>query len=233
MVDDNPSSPAFGSPLFAGLDEAATEEILAAADRRDLERGEILFLQGDPVRALYMLEAGSLKLAQVTAEGEEVIVHGVAPGDPIAGIALLEGQTYPVSAEALAPSTVLAWPRDRLRGLVARYPLLRQNVLAVIAGRMRESLTRVSQLSTAPAAQRLAAALLRLARHNGRRVEGGTLIDQPLGRLDLAEMAGTSMYTASRFLSQWARDGVLEVGRQRVVVCSLERLEELAGPASD
>lgn len=227
MTPRNVSPAVSESPLFAGIEETAREAILKAAERREFERGEFLFHQGEPVRALFVLESGSLKLAQVTAEGDEVIVHAVAPGDPIAGIALLEKQTYPVSAEALAPSTVLLWPRERLHDLVARHPLLRHNVLTVIAGRMRESLSRVSRLSTAPAAQRLAAALLRLAQQNGRPVDGGTLIDQPLSRLDLAELAGTSMYTASRFLSQWAREGVLEVGRQRVVVCSLQRLEKL------
>jgi len=102
-------------------------------------------------------------------------------------------------------------------------------VIGTIADRMHDSLSRIRELSTETVAQRVARALLRLARDAGRPVEGGTLIDQPLGRQELAELAGTSMFTASRLLARWAREGVLEVGRQRVVVLSPARLEGLAG----
>ena len=77
-------------------------------------------------------------------------------------------------------------------------------------------------------AQRIARTLVRLARESGRSVAGGTLIDQPLGRQEIADLSGASMYTASRLLAGWAREGILDVGRQRVTIRSLERLEKLA-----
>jgi CRP-like cAMP-binding protein len=64
-------------------------------------------------------------------------------------------------------------------------------------------------------------------------VAGGVRIDQPLGRQELADLAGASMFTASRLLAGWAREGILEVGRQRVVVLSPERLEAIANAPPD
>lgn len=223
------------SALFRGMAAAVVEEVLAAAVLRSLAAGEALFLQGDPVEALYVVESGRLKLSQVTPDGEEVIVRTVGPGDIVVGVAVLDKRTLPVSGVAISECRVLAWPRPRILELAARHPLLRMNVVSTIADRMHDSLSRIRELSTESVGQRVARALLRLARDSGRVVENGTLIDQPLGRQELAELAGTSMFTASRLLARWAREGVLEVGRQRVVVRSMERLRRLASddqPAS-
>jgi CRP-like cAMP-binding protein len=217
------------SPLFRGMASPVVEEILAAATLRSLVAGETLFLQGDPVEALFVVESGSLKLSQVTPDGEEVIVRTVGAGAIVVGVAVLDKRTLPVSGVALSDCRVLSWARPRILELAARHPLLRMNVVSTIADRMHDSLSRIRELSTENVGQRVARALLRLMRDSGRPVEGGTLIDQPLGRQELSEMAGTSMFTASRLLARWAREGVLEVGRQRVVVRSPERLEGLAG----
>lgn len=222
-------NPAEKWPLFRGFAPAVVEEILQAAATRRLAPGEALFRQGDPVEALFVVESGRLKLAQVTPDGEEVVVGTVGPGAILAGVAVLEKRILPVSAVAVSASRVLVWLRPRILELAARHPLLRMNVVNFIADRMQQSLTRIRELSTEHVGQRVARALLHLARENGRPVESGTLIDQPLGRQELAELAGTSMFTASRLLARWAREGALEVGRQRVVVRSLDRLAELAG----
>lgn len=207
--------------------------MLAAATTRRLADGELLFLQGGSVDALYVVESGLVKLAQTTVEGEEVVVRTVGPGAIIAGIAVLDKRTLPVSATAVGAAQVLRWTRPGIQALAARHPQIRMNVLTTIADRMQDSLARIREISTENVGQRVARALMRLARESGRPVDGGTLIDQKLGRQELAELAGASMFTASRLVAEWARDGVLDVGRQRVVVRSLERLAHLAGESTE
>ena len=228
MPSDRCTSAA-SSPLLRGLAQDEAEAVLAAATTRALDAGELLFLQGDPVESLYVVESGLLKLSQVTPDGEEVVVRTVGPGAIVAGVAVLEKRTLPVSATAVEPCRVLAWRRARIQELAARHPQIRLNVLQTIADRMQDSLAKIRELSTEQVDRRIARALLRLAREAGRPVPGGTLIDRKLGRKELAELAGASMFTASRTVAAWARDGVLEVGRQRVVVRSLARLAALGG----
>lgn len=220
---------AASSPLFRGLSQDEAETVLAAATTRELATGELLFLQGDAVEALYVVESGLLKLSQVTPEGDEVVVRTVGAGAIVAGVAVLEKRTLPVSATAIEPCRVLVWRRDTIQALATQQPQLRLNVLQTIADRMQDSLARIRELSTENVEQRIARALLRLAREAGKRVPGGTLIERKLGRKELADLSGASMFTASRVVAAWARDGVLEVGRQRVVVRSLARLAALAG----
>ncbi len=74
------------------------------------------------------------------------------------------------------------------------------------------------ELSTQQVEARLAHALLRIARQAGRKVENGIEIDFPISRQDIAEMTGTTLYTASRILSAWEQKGLVEGGRQRIVL---------------
>jgi CRP-like cAMP-binding protein len=223
------SSRAAQSDLFRGLGPEAVAEVLRASSARSLAPGESLFFQGDPVEALYVVESGALRLAQHTPDGEEVIVRTMVAGDIVAGVALFDRRIFfPVSAICQSACRVLLWPRARIQELAARHPQLRSNVMGAIAERMQDSFSRIRELSTESVAQRIARTLVRLARESGRSVPGGTLIDQPLGRQEIADLSGASMYTASRLLAGWAREGILDVGRQRVTIRSLDRLEKLA-----
>lgn len=229
MPPDRDLSVVSTSPLFRGMEPDAISEVLAAASVRTLAVGESLFLQGDPVEALYVVESGKLKLSQVTPEGEEVVVRTAGEGAILAGVAVLGKRVLPVTGVAVTPARVLVWSRERAQDLALRHPQLRDNVLQTIADRMQESLSRIRELSTETAGRRVARALLRLAREHGRPEGTRVPIDHRIGRQELADLAGTSMFTASRLLALWAREGILEVGRQRVVVRRLAELERLAG----
>lgn len=216
------------SNLLRDLSPEERAEVLSAARSRSIQVGGCLFHQGDLVEALFVVDSGRLRLAQNTADGEEVIVRSVGAGEIVAGVALLGQRSLPVTATAEVATRVLAWPIATIQELAQKYPALRSNVLATIADRMQESLSRIRELSSEDVAQRIARTLLRLARERGKPHKEGVQIDQDLGRKHLADLAGTSMFTASRLLAAWARDGVLEVGRQRVAILDLERLARIA-----
>jgi CRP-like cAMP-binding protein len=69
---------------------------------------------------------------------------------------------------------------------------------------------------------------LRLAQQAGRKVEQGVEIDFPISRQDIAEMTGTTLHTVSRTLSGWEQQGLVESGRQRIVLCDPHKLFQLA-----
>ncbi len=92
------------------------------------------------------------------------------------------------------------------------------NAVRFVATQLHDLQVRYRQLATEKVERRVARALLRLVQHAGRKVDDGVLIDLPLSREDLAQMTGTTLYTVSRILSRWESEGILDVGRQRVVV---------------
>jgi CRP-like cAMP-binding protein len=83
-------------------------------------------------------------------------------------------------------------------------------------------------MSTEQVEKRIAHALLRLVKQAGRKVEHGVEIDFPISRQDIAQMTGTTLHTVSRTLSAWENKGLVESGRQRIVIREPHRLFRLA-----
>ena len=217
-----------GCGLFDGLPPAALAELAAAAALDRYDKKALLFREGNPAEALWLLRTGRLKLTKLGANGQEIVVRFLVPGEPFGAIALLSGARYPVSAEAVEAAEVLSWTPTLMLGMVDRFPAIGMNSARIMAERMQEIQERYRELATERVAQRVARAILRLARQTGRRVERGVLLDLPLSRQDLAELTGTTLFTISRTLSEWEQQGLVELGRERVLIKSPHGLATIA-----
>ena len=160
---------------FNGFTPEERERILSAGTQKALRRGEVLFRGKEAAKALFLVESGRVKLTQLTADGQEVIMRYMAPGEVFAAVALFEQGTYPVTAQATERTRVRAWSRETLRDIVRDHPRFEANVLRIVSAHTREALSRVRELATEPVAQRLARTLLRLAGQVGRREEDGAV----------------------------------------------------------
>jgi CRP-like cAMP-binding protein len=152
----------------------------------------------------------------------------VVPGD-IYGIAkALNRPDYPATATAIVDSVTLAWDMTIWDEFMARYPTLALNVMKTMGQRVQDAHARVKEMATENVERRVAHALLRLVQHSGREVDQGVLVDFPVTRQDLAEASGTTLHSVSRILSAWEDAGVVVAGRQKVIVCDLEKLFRIA-----
>jgi len=204
--------------VFAGLPAEALGAVAAAGEVRRLERRQVLFSQGDPADEFVVVLEGRLKLTQVGADGNEVIVRYVGPGEMCAVVALFPDQTYPVTAEVADDLRVIGWPHPVMDALMLEHASLAINAMRLLSERMRELSERLREIATEKVARRVARALLRLARKAGRRTDRGVEIDMPLTREDIAKLAGTTLFTVSRLLSEWEAAGIVESRRERVVI---------------
>ncbi len=214
--------------FFRDLAPSDLADVLAAARERRLADDATVFREGEPADRFCVVSAGRLKLTQLGADGNEVILRFVGPGEATAALAIFEGADYPLTARAVGATTVLEWGRDAVQEMLRRHPALAVNTVRLLSGRLREVQERFRELATERVAQRIARALVRLVRQVGRKVDGGVLIDLPLSRQNLAELTGTTLFTVSRVLSKWEELGILESGRERVVVTSPHALVAIA-----
>jgi CRP-like cAMP-binding protein len=152
----------------------------------------------------------------------------VSPGEAFAVIAVLSKIPYPVTATAVNQVSVLAWEDDVMLNLMHKYPQLASNSLSILANRIQEFQDRFRELATERVERRVARALTRLASQTGRKLEHGILIDITLTRQDLAEMTGTTLYTVSRILSQWEKDGLVSSQREQVTILAPHQLVVIA-----
>jgi CRP-like cAMP-binding protein len=214
--------------LFGGLPEDELTQIIETAYLSRLEDGAFFFFEANPAEAVYVLLEGKVKLTQVTNEGQQVILGYLSPGRQYGIIAMLPGQPYPVSAQAVGKSQALTWDQATLTRLAERFPRIALNALKIMAGQIREFQNRVRELSTQRVERRIARTVLRLARQSGRKIDGGVLVDLPLSRQDIAEMTGTTLYTVSRVLSNWEERGLVKSERQQVIITYPHGLVSLA-----
>jgi CRP/FNR family transcriptional regulator, nitrogen oxide reductase regulator len=214
--------------FFANLSAPARQEIAAAALVRIADAGSTFFQEGDPAASFYVVDHGTVKLTQLTPEGHQVTLRLISRGDPFGGVAIYGGGAYPVTAEAVTQVTAFEWRGPAMADLLLRHPQLALNTLRFVAGRLHDLQVQYLQLATEKVERRIARALVRLVEQAGRRTEHGVLIDLPLSREDIAQMTGTTLYTVSRTVSRWEAEGILEAGRQRIVIVQPHALVSIA-----
>lgn len=211
------------SQLFTGLSTSERENIAARARPKSFAPDELLFMQGESVSYLFLLRSGSVKVTQLSPNGNEAILWMHGAGD-VAGLLpdpALNGHTS--SAYALEPCTALAWDRVAVNSMVEEHPQIRKNMNKILVARLGELEERFREVATEKVPRRLARALLRLRHNIGRKVQGG--VEVSLSREELALFTGTTLFTISRILSRWSREDFISAHRQSVLVRDPQRLE--------
>jgi CRP-like cAMP-binding protein len=211
-------------PPFAKLADAELDDIVARAASRLYPAGTPMFEQGAEAQQFFVLVHGRLRVTQVTPSGEQIVVRVVNPGE-LCGMARAMGRTtYPATATAAVESIALGWPMALWDGMVARYPSFAGAAMQTIGGRLQEAHSRIREMSTEVVERRVGHTVLRLAQQSGRREPDGIRIDFPISKQDLAEMAGTTLHTVSRILTAWEEAGLVDTGRQKLLVKDPHRL---------
>jgi CRP-like cAMP-binding protein len=127
--------------------------------------------------------------------------------------------SYPVTAQALEPSTALAIESSLLKEMMQTRPYLNVGLMQLMTGYIMEIQERYRELATERVERRIALTVLRLAAQVGRRFEEDKpTVELLLSRQEIAEAAGTTLFTVSRVLAEWERRGLVETGRERVVI---------------
>lgn len=204
--------------LFVGLSTTALQEVAASARVRRLIKETRIFEQGDAAERGYALIEGSVRILQSGRDGEQVVVRFIGPGETFGTIALFTDRRYPAEARTLTDALEVSWTDAELLHLMGRHPLIGINIIRIIGERLQEVQERVRELSTQRVEQRVAHAVLRLARQAGNSTVAGTAIEFPLRRKDVADISGTTLHTASRILTAWERAGLLVSDHQRLMI---------------
>ena len=210
------------SALFTGLAQRELFEIATCARARTFARDELLFMQGQQVRNLVLIQTGSVKLTQLSPSGNEVILWMNGPGEAVGVPAETAPVSHTCSARAMEHCRALTWEYSRLQQLLTQYPQIRNNINQILSNRLNELEERFREIATEKVAKRLALALLRLLRQIGKISHAG--VEVSLSREELAQMTGTTLFTISRILSKWGEEGFVLPRRESVVVRDAQRL---------
>jgi CRP/FNR family cyclic AMP-dependent transcriptional regulator len=204
--------------LFAGLSEAELRQLAGVAVPRSYEAGEVIFREGDSGDTCYILRSGSVKVTHRHSDGRAITLAELRPGQIFGELAMFSGETRSATVEALEPTTALALLAGDVRRTLANHPEIAVKMLVGLADRLREANERIVRQSFQTVAGRVAQVLM--AQVAARQSEGAADRDVLIRatQADIAQLAGSSRESASRFLATLERAGVVTCGRGKVVV---------------
>jgi len=221
--------------LFEGLSPAALGDVLESARVRRLRRDTRVFSQGDADARAHALISGGVRIAQSGSDGAQIVMRFIAPGEMFGTVALFTDGRYPADAVTLLDSVEASWSEADLFDLMGRHPRIAVNVIRVIGRRLQEVQDRLREVSTQRVERRVARAVLRLLRQAGQGLnpESGVTIAFPLRRKDVADVAGTTLHTASRILTAWEKAGLLASHNRRLTVRQPSEILRIAEDSAD
>ncbi|WP_447858282.1 fumarate/nitrate reduction transcriptional regulator Fnr [Pseudomonas aeruginosa] len=195
---------------------------------RPLERGEFLFRQGEEFRSIFVIRTGMIKNYCITDTGVEKITGFQSPGE-ILGWAGVDCGEYPMSAQALEPTSVCEIPFGRLDELAEAIPQLRRQLMRVMSREIREDQQMMLLLSKKSSEERIATFLLSLsARFRARGYYAHTL-RLSMSRGEIGNYLGVAMETVSRSFTKLQQLGLIRVSGKGVQIVDYMKFCELAG----
>ncbi len=205
-------------PLFADLSHEEVERLAAVAVPRSYVSGEVIFREGDTGATCFVLHTGSARVTRSHHDGRAITLAELRPGDMFGDLAMFGGETRSATVEAVEHSTAVALLAGDLRRLLRSDSDIAFKMLSAVADRVRTANDRMSQRSFQGVPGRVAGTLL--TQVEARRAEGEVDGDVEVHatQSEIAQLAGSSRESASRFLATLEREGIVTCGRGKVVV---------------
>ncbi len=204
-----------GFPLFAGLAPEHLGELVGAARNASVLKDQAVYRAGDPVRYLYVLLSGQVKLTLSCNQGNEKIIDVVEPGRSFGEAELLGPHSYLADAVAVKSSQVLGIGRASLFRIMTMDPRLALRMMKTLARRQIDMEAELATTHSCSSGQRLLDFLVRLA-GPGRDPAGETLVTLSVSKQVLASRFSMQPETLSRKLRHLADDGLISVDGCRI-----------------
>jgi CRP/FNR family transcriptional regulator len=216
--------------IFESLSEDEMRRVADLAVTRRYEEGEVIFREGDRSDTCFIVRAGRVRITRTHSGGRRLTLAELSSGEMFGELSMFDGAGRSATVEAIEETTTLALLERDVKRVLREHPEIAVKMLARLASRLRAANEKLARQSFQPVAGRVASTLL--AQVEARRAETAAAIDADEGerglqtdeitiettQSDLAQLAGSSRESASRFLADLERAGVVTTGRGRVVV---------------
>lgn len=216
------------APLFATMDESERHSLLASMVKVELNRGEVLFDEGENGDRLYIIEEGKIKLGSSSGDGRENLLAILGPGEMFGELSLFDPGPRSLSASAVSDSVLYELEHSSLVRVIEERPVVAKHLLTALARRLRRTNEALADLVFSDVPGRVAKALLDLSTRFGERVDEGVRVAHDLTQEELAQLVGASRETVNKALADFAGRGWVRREGRAVVLLDIDRLERRA-----
>ncbi len=214
-------------PFLAALEPTDVEHLAGVVARRQYRRGDAIFHKEDEGQSLFIVEEGAVRIYVPSAQGADLTLAILGPGDFFGDLSLLDGQPRSASADAMQETRALILERSDFLDLMRSRPEAALAVMSVVSKRLRETDEMASDLAFLDVGGRLAKKLLELASSHGVKRDDGTLLDVTITQEQLANMIGVTRESVNRNLAQFRRNGLITSQGRRIILRDPDGLRDL------
>lgn len=207
------------TPLFSAMPHDTAQSLIGGHGARIYEKGSVLFQQGTPAASFYVILDGWVKIYRITTDGTEAVVGVFRRGETFAEAAIFLGGHYPVNAEVVTESRLLAIDGENFRRRIRQEPDLALAMLASSSQHLKFLVEHIEQIKVLDAPQRVADFLLRLCCQR----EGACTVELPYEKSLIAKRLGMKPESLSRALAKLRPLGIA-VDREVVTISDLDAL---------
>ncbi len=222
------SDPLARAGIFQGVDPAAVQALSATLEPVSFPRAHVIFAEGEPGDRLYIVLSGKVKIGRKSADGRENLLTVIGPSDMFGELSVFDPGPRTSTATTVTEVKAVAMDRAALREWIARRPEIAEQLLRVIARRLRRTNNMLADLIFTDVPGRVAKALLSLAQRFGTQETGMLRVTHDLPQEEIAQLVGASRETVNKALADFAHRGWLRLEGKSVLILEPERLARRA-----
>jgi len=212
-------------PVFSDLSTGDLRHVAEVSVPRRFEAGEVVFREGDASDTCYIVRSGRARSVREHPDGRSITLSQFGPGDIFGELSMFDAERRSATVETVEPTDAIAVLGSDMRRLLRSHPDIAVELVASLGRRLRETNERLARQSFQTVQSRVASVLMHLvaaARSEGEE-EGDVLISST--QAELAQLAGSSRESASRFLAVLERAGIITQVRGKLIVHDAAALE--------
>jgi CRP-like cAMP-binding protein len=214
--------------LFQGVAPEAADALATSLTYADHVRGETVFVEGEQGDSLYIVLTGKVKVGRKAADGRENMLSVMGPSDMFGELSLFDPGPRTATATVVTDARTACLAHDSLRPWLTDRPEIAEQLLRVLARRLRRTNDALADLIFTDVPGRVAKALLGLAERFGTQEADGVRVHHDLTQEELAQLVGASRETVNKALADFASRGWMRVDSRAVTILDHDRLARRA-----
>jgi CRP/FNR family cyclic AMP-dependent transcriptional regulator len=216
------------SGIFQGVDADAAESLAKELEYIEVRKGETIFNEGEAGDSLYIVLSGKIKIVRRAADGRQNLIALMGPSDMIGDLSIFDPGPRTATATAVTDARLARLRKGALRPWISNRPEIAEQLLRVVARRLRRTNDALADLIFTDVPGRVAKNLLQMAGRFGSRDGGVLRVTHDLTQEELAQLVGASRETVNKALADFASRGWLRLDGKSVIILDPERLARRA-----
>jgi CRP/FNR family cyclic AMP-dependent transcriptional regulator len=214
--------------IFQGVDPSAVDALRTALEPVSFPRAHVIFGEGELGDRLYIIQSGKVKIGRKSADGRENLLAVFGPSDMFGELSIFDPGPRTSTATTVTEVKAVSMDRAALREWITKRPEIAEQLLRVIARRLRRTNNMLADLIFTDVPGRVAKALLQLAQDFGTQESGMLRVTHDLTQEEIAQLVGASRETVNKALADFAQRGWLRLEGKSVLILEPARLARRA-----